>query len=143
MFQLLFDVLSMLGADGQGEYRAENTANAAANSGSAQNGRDTSTCRGDRAHQDAGADIHERTNNCSLGIPCCLNGRRPHSSLDGMTPDQAYFTELLSRMGAYGCASAYHCVDTVYGFYAQRNNMRYKVRGSARTGMILAVRRYL
>jgi putative transposase len=28
------------------------------------------------------------------------NGRRPHSSLDGMTPDQAYFTELPSRMAA-------------------------------------------
>ena len=26
------------------------------------------------------------------------NGRRPHSSLDGMTPDQAYFTELPIRM---------------------------------------------
>jgi putative transposase len=28
------------------------------------------------------------------------NGRRPHSSLDGMTPDQAYFTELPIRMAA-------------------------------------------
>jgi len=28
------------------------------------------------------------------------NGRRPHSSLDGMTPDQAYFTELPNRMAA-------------------------------------------
>jgi putative transposase len=28
------------------------------------------------------------------------NGRRPHSSLDGLTPDQAYFTELPSRMAA-------------------------------------------
>ena len=30
----------------------------------------------------------------------CYNGRRPHSSLDGMTPDQAYFTELPIRMAA-------------------------------------------
>ena len=28
------------------------------------------------------------------------NGRRPHSSLDGTTPDQAYFTALLLRMAA-------------------------------------------
>jgi putative transposase len=28
------------------------------------------------------------------------NGRRPHSSLDGMTPDQAYFTPLPIRMAA-------------------------------------------
>jgi len=28
------------------------------------------------------------------------NGRRPHSSLDGKTPDQAYFTELPIRMAA-------------------------------------------
>ena len=28
------------------------------------------------------------------------NGRRPHSSLDGMTPDQAYFTQLPIRMAA-------------------------------------------
>ena len=28
------------------------------------------------------------------------NGRRPHSSLDGMTPDQAYFTQLTIRMAA-------------------------------------------
>jgi putative transposase len=28
------------------------------------------------------------------------NGRRPHSSLDGMTPDQAYFAELPIRMAA-------------------------------------------
>jgi putative transposase len=28
------------------------------------------------------------------------NGRRPHSSLDGMTPDQAYFTPLPVRMAA-------------------------------------------
>jgi len=28
------------------------------------------------------------------------NGRRPHSSLDGMTPDQAYFTELPIRTAA-------------------------------------------
>ena len=28
------------------------------------------------------------------------NGRRPHSSLDGMTPDQAYFTPLPLRMAA-------------------------------------------
>jgi putative transposase len=28
------------------------------------------------------------------------NGRGPHSSLDGMTPDQAYFTPLPIRMAA-------------------------------------------
>jgi putative transposase len=28
------------------------------------------------------------------------NGRRPHSSLDGMTPDQAYFTPLPVRAAA-------------------------------------------
>jgi putative transposase len=28
------------------------------------------------------------------------NGRRPHSSLDGTTPDQAYFTSLPTRMAA-------------------------------------------
>jgi putative transposase len=28
------------------------------------------------------------------------NSRRPHSSLDGSTPDQAYFTPLLLRMAA-------------------------------------------
>jgi putative transposase len=28
------------------------------------------------------------------------NGRRPHSSLDGTTPDQAYFTPLPLRMAA-------------------------------------------
>ena len=28
------------------------------------------------------------------------NGRRPHSSLDGTTPDQAYFTPLPTRMAA-------------------------------------------
>jgi putative transposase len=28
------------------------------------------------------------------------NGRRPHSSLDGTTPDQAYFTPLSLRMAA-------------------------------------------
>ena len=28
------------------------------------------------------------------------NGRRPHSSLDDMTPDQAYFTPLPLRMAA-------------------------------------------
>src|SRR6266850_4726608 len=28
------------------------------------------------------------------------NSRRPHSSLDGMTPDQAYFTPLPLRMAA-------------------------------------------
>jgi putative transposase len=28
------------------------------------------------------------------------NGRRPHSSLDGMTPDQAYFTQLPLRLAA-------------------------------------------
>ncbi len=28
------------------------------------------------------------------------NGRRPHSSLDGTTPDQAYFTPLPIRMAA-------------------------------------------
>src|SRR5438046_1480308 len=28
------------------------------------------------------------------------NGRRPHSSLDGTTPDKAYFTELPLRMAA-------------------------------------------
>ncbi len=28
------------------------------------------------------------------------NGRRPHSSLDGMTPDQAYFTPLPLRLAA-------------------------------------------
>jgi putative transposase len=28
------------------------------------------------------------------------NQRRPHSSLDGMTPDQSYFTELPIRMAA-------------------------------------------
>src|ERR1700684_3719361 len=28
------------------------------------------------------------------------NGRRPHSSLDGMTPDQAYFTSLPLRLAA-------------------------------------------
>jgi transposase InsO family protein len=28
------------------------------------------------------------------------NGRRPHSSLDGTTPDQAYFTQLPIRLAA-------------------------------------------
>ena len=28
------------------------------------------------------------------------NGRRPHSSLDGMTPDRAYFNPLLLRLAA-------------------------------------------
>ena len=28
------------------------------------------------------------------------NGRRPHSSLDGMTPDHAYFTPLPLRLAA-------------------------------------------
>jgi transposase InsO family protein len=28
------------------------------------------------------------------------NGRRPHSSLDGMTPDQAYFSPLPLRLAA-------------------------------------------
>jgi transposase InsO family protein len=28
------------------------------------------------------------------------NGRRPHSSLNGMTPDQAYFTPLPLRLAA-------------------------------------------
>jgi transposase InsO family protein len=28
------------------------------------------------------------------------NGRRPHSSLDGTTPDQAYFTPLPLRLAA-------------------------------------------
>ena len=28
------------------------------------------------------------------------NGRRPHSSLDGCTPDQAYFTSLPLRLAA-------------------------------------------
>jgi len=28
------------------------------------------------------------------------NDRRPHSSLDGATPDQAYFSELPIRMAA-------------------------------------------
>jgi hypothetical protein len=28
------------------------------------------------------------------------NGRRPHSSLDDMTPDQAYFTQLPLRVAA-------------------------------------------
>ncbi len=28
------------------------------------------------------------------------NGRRPHSSLDGMTPDRAYFNPLLLRSAA-------------------------------------------
>jgi putative transposase len=28
------------------------------------------------------------------------NGRRPHSSLDGTTPDQAYFNELPFRLAA-------------------------------------------
>jgi putative transposase len=28
------------------------------------------------------------------------NGRRPHSSLDGRTPDQAYFTSLPLRLAA-------------------------------------------
>jgi putative transposase len=28
------------------------------------------------------------------------NGRRPHSSLDGTTPDQAYFTPLPIRLAA-------------------------------------------
>jgi putative transposase len=28
------------------------------------------------------------------------NGRRPHSSLDGITPDQAYFTPLPLRLAA-------------------------------------------
>jgi putative transposase len=28
------------------------------------------------------------------------NGRRPHSSLDGTTPDQAYFTTLPLRLAA-------------------------------------------
>ena len=28
------------------------------------------------------------------------NGRRPHSSLDGATPDQAYFTQLPLRLAA-------------------------------------------
>ncbi len=29
------------------------------------------------------------------------NGRRPHSSLDGATPDQAYFTPLPMRMAEF------------------------------------------
>jgi hypothetical protein len=36
------------------------------------------------------------------------NGRRPHSSLDGITPDQAYFTPLPLRLAAYpGRGSTY------------------------------------
>jgi putative transposase len=30
----------------------------------------------------------------------CYNGRRPHASLDGNTPDQAYFNPLPIRMAA-------------------------------------------
>jgi hypothetical protein len=31
------------------------------------------------------------------------NRRRPHSNLDGMTPDRAYFTPLSIRMAAWSC----------------------------------------
>ena len=42
------------------------------------------------------------------------NGRRPHSSLDGKTPDQAYFTPLLLRMAANrGRRSTYRRGKTV------------------------------
>jgi putative transposase len=36
----------------------------------------------------------------SIGRSDFYNGRRPHSSLDGMTPDQAYFTPLPLRLAA-------------------------------------------
>jgi putative transposase len=33
-------------------------------------------------------------------VVALYNGRRPHSSLDGITPDQAYFTPLPLRLAA-------------------------------------------
>ena len=38
----------------------------------------------------------------SVGVlkPCCIIDTEPHSSLDGTTPDQAYFTQLPFRAAA-------------------------------------------
>ena len=36
----------------------------------------------------------------SIAIVDYYNGRRPHSSLDGITPDHAYFTPLPLRLAA-------------------------------------------
>src|SRR5258708_3886223 len=33
-------------------------------------------------------------------VVCMYDGRRPHTSLDGMTPDRAYFNSLLLRVPA-------------------------------------------
>ena len=46
---------------------------------------------------------YDSVSEARASIGCYLdfyNGRRPHSSLDGMTPDQAYFTPLPIRMAA-------------------------------------------
>jgi hypothetical protein len=37
---------------------------------------------------------------CGRSQALLYNGRRPHSSLDGATPDQAYFTTLPLRLAA-------------------------------------------
>ena len=46
---------------------------------------------------------YDSVSEARASIGCYLdfyNGRRPHSSLDGMTPDQAYFTPLPLRLAA-------------------------------------------
>ena len=46
---------------------------------------------------------YESVSEARASIGCYLtfyNGRRPHSSLDGMTPDKAYFTPLPLRLAA-------------------------------------------
>ena len=43
---------------------------------------------------------HRRKTASHTKIPIVPNGRRPHSGLDGITPDHAYFTPLPLRLAA-------------------------------------------
>jgi hypothetical protein len=54
---------------------------------------------GDQTKDDADKEPRE-ARSCGRSQTSLYNDRRPHSSLDGATPDQAYFTPLPFRMAA-------------------------------------------
>src|SRR6266850_705144 len=54
---------------------------------------------GDQTKDDADKEPREERS-CGRSQTSLYNGRRPHSSLDGATPDQAYFTTLPLRLAA-------------------------------------------
>jgi hypothetical protein len=68
--------------------------------------RHTQPCRqpherklGDQTKDDADKEPREERS-CGRSQTSLYNAERPHSSLDGTTPDQAYFTSLPTRMAA-------------------------------------------